>query len=124
MPRSKKPLRYIILSSKPEHYKRLEDIVMNIVKNIPGELILVKEMGKKNDHPHLNLVYRDSVIKLNEKWKNLIATQDAQLVEENKHLIATRNVFDREKLINGYLAKESASTILYSRYITQGPTVA
>ena len=54
------PQYYIVFSPKKEYYETIEKIVVDQTSSIKGKYILVKEYGKKGDHPHLNLVYQDS----------------------------------------------------------------
>lgn len=112
------PQYYIVFSPKSEYYKKVEEIVLDQTSSFRGKYILVKEYGKKGNHEHLNLVYEDKISKknINRKWVNIINNYDPTIIQNNHKLILCTTVFNKDKLIQGYLNKETDSEVLKSRY--------
>lgn len=113
------PLYFVVFSPLSVYYDIVEKIVLDQMSSITGECILVKEYGKKGNHPHLNLVYKDKVSKknINRKWKNIFDNYDTDILKNNHRLLLCTTVFNKEKLIEGYLDKEDNCEVLYKRYI-------
>lgn len=116
------PQYYIIFSPHSQYYSRVERILLEHVRTIPGRLILVKEYGSDPNkvHEHLNLVYfsKSSDKNINRTWRRIFDNIDPNILRYNHRLIHISTVFDYEKLVKGYLNKEKRREILYSRYIT------
>jgi len=112
------PEYYIVFSPKSEYYKKVEEIVLDQTSSFTGKYILVKEYGKKSNHEHLNLVYQDKISKknINRKWVNIFNNTDPTIIQNNHKLIKCTTVFNKEKLIQGYLNKEEDSKVLKCRY--------
>lgn len=117
-------LLYLVISSKPEYYEVCEEVLMNYVEyKVMGECLLVKEYGKKGDHPHLNLVYSDHTVRhvknMYRKIQKIFDDKDERIRIENPKLIKIKKVSNIKILINGYLKKEEKKEILYKRGVLE-----
>jgi hypothetical protein len=100
----------------PGDYEQCESTVLEYIRSIKGQCIVVKELGKKGNHPHLNVVYDDPLKNINHvprKWRNKFPKD---IVERNPKLLKCKKVTNMSQLIEGYLQKEGEScTVLYKR---------
>jgi len=113
------PNYYIVFSPRPDDYTSLEWFIKTYVSHhITGKVLLVKEYGKKGDHPHLNLICTEKFSAANYKrtWmRRVTAELGEEYMNRNHKLISTSQTYDLDKLINGYLKKEKKWEIIYQR---------
>jgi len=113
----------MVFSPKVENYEIMEKRVLeNIHQKLKhtNKILLVKELGKNGDHPHLNLIYDkqyNDVREYKKYWTRIIGEE---LVKNNPFLYGppnkknVKNVVSPKRLIDGYLSKESDAKVLFN----------
>lgn len=105
---------YLIISPRQEDYDWLEILLMK--KLSPNLRLVVKELGKSGNHPHLNIIYDSQINRtqeVNRKIKNIIKKEKPDY-EITKNLLVVKNIYDLNPLIGNYLQKEDSYQILYT----------
>lgn len=96
-----------------------EDYVISYFKSLDiKKLIIVKELGKYKENPHLNVIieYKTQTRADNLKLRYYKATYD-KIVNEYEHThndMTVKAVYDADTLIIGYCMKEDDNQIIYN----------
>lgn len=105
---------YFVFSPRPEDYEEVEEAVLGYSTR-QHKVIVVKEYGKKGNHPHLNVVTQETVKDEKNMYRKLYKLFTTELLARNQRLLSIRKIVDFKKLVEGYLKKESKAEVLFKK---------
>lgn len=106
---------YTVISPKESDYAQFEHFMQSYAK-YPKDLI-IKEFGSTGNHPHLNIVWSDSLTKRTQDLTHFLKKHMAKANLpglDSPVLVLTRKITDINTLIGGYLQKEENFEVLYN----------
>lgn len=101
---------FTVFSPHPKDYPSIEAQVLKHFSTPELQSFIVKEYGKKQTHPHLNVIWTTS---LHKKYFSNMLKRKFTTNYSNEKLIRHKTVFNEETLKQGYLTKEAAAEVLY-----------
>lgn len=112
---------FITISPKHELTQEVvEKVKKYIQKHFDTKHIIIKEMGKDGDHPHLHIYgmskeqKRTNAFKTNfitHLWRNELSP------DERKHMVDVKKANHTDKLLGWYFQKEENSTVILNKGI-------
>lgn len=104
---------YTVVSPKREEYNLFEEFFLSY-KKYPIDL-LIRENGVSGDHPHLNIIWSETVSKRTQDLTGIVKKHMAKANLpgiESPVLVRTKTIVDFNSLIGGYLQKEANYKVL------------
>jgi hypothetical protein len=101
---------FTVISPHPRDYNSIELQVLDYFKDKTFEAYIVKETGKTDSHPHLNVIWTTN---LHQKYFSQKLRAHFKAAHSNERLLKHKTVFNEDGLRNTYLQKETNAKVLY-----------